>query len=76
MRSSFQPDDLMVILDGIDDAVVKLDGQARFAGMNQAAVDIYQRTVLASAVETVGSLAYTFRLHGNPRLTVHRVSWR
>jgi PAS domain S-box-containing protein len=33
----------MVILDGIDDAVVELDGQAKFAAMNQAAVNIYQR---------------------------------
>ena len=33
----------MVILDGIDDAVVKLDGQANFAAMNQAAANIYQR---------------------------------
>jgi PAS domain S-box-containing protein len=43
MKSSFQRDDLMTILDGIDDAVVKLDGQAHFAAMNQAAADIYQR---------------------------------
>ena len=27
MQRAFQPDDLMAILDGIDDAVVKLDGQ-------------------------------------------------
>ena len=33
----------MTILDGIDDAVVKLDGQANFAAMNKAAADIYQR---------------------------------
>ncbi len=33
----------MAILDGIDDAVVKLDGQAHFAAMNQAAANIYQR---------------------------------
>jgi len=43
MKSSFQPDDLMAILDGIDDAVVKLDGQARFAAMNQAAASIFER---------------------------------
>jgi PAS domain S-box-containing protein len=43
MKSSFQRDDLMAILDGIEDAVVKLDGEANFAAMNQAAVDIYQR---------------------------------
>jgi hypothetical protein len=34
MKSAFQPDDLMAILDSIDDAVVKLDGQANFAGVN------------------------------------------
>jgi PAS domain S-box-containing protein len=43
MKSAFQPDDLMAILDSIDDAVVKLDGQANFAAMNQAAANIYQR---------------------------------
>lgn len=43
MKSSFQQNDLMTILDGIEDAVVKLDGQAKFAAMNQAAVNIYQR---------------------------------
>ena len=43
MQRAFQPDDLMVILDGIDDAVVKLDGQANFAAMNKAAAEIYQR---------------------------------
>ena len=43
MKRAFQPDDLMVILDGIDDAVVKLDGQANFAAMNKAAANIYQR---------------------------------
>jgi PAS domain S-box-containing protein len=43
MKSAFQGDDLMAILDGIDDAVVKLDGQANFAAMNQAAATIYQR---------------------------------
>src|SRR5689334_8894336 len=36
MKSSFDPHDLMVVLDGIDDAVVKLDGKARFVGMNLA----------------------------------------
>ena len=30
MQRALQPDDLMAILDGIDDAVVKLDGQAGF----------------------------------------------
>jgi PAS domain S-box-containing protein len=43
MKSAFQRDDLMAILDGIDDAVVKLDGQGNFAAMNQAAANIYQR---------------------------------
>ena len=33
----------MAILDGVGDAVVKLDGQAKFAAMNQAAAAIYQR---------------------------------
>ena len=31
------------MIDGIDDAVVKLDGEANFAAMNQAAASIYQR---------------------------------
>ena len=43
MKSSFERDDLMAILDGIEDAVVKLDGHANFAAMNQSAVNIYQR---------------------------------
>ena len=43
MKSSFERDDLMAILDGIADAVVKLDGQANFVAMNQAAATIYQR---------------------------------
>lgn len=43
MKTSFQPDDLMAILDGIADAVVKLDGQANFVAMNQSAANIYQR---------------------------------
>jgi PAS domain S-box-containing protein len=43
MQKSFQPDDLMAILDGIDDAVVKLDGQAHFVAMNKAAAAIYKR---------------------------------
>jgi len=33
----------MAILDGIDDAVVKLDGQARFAAMNKSAAQLYER---------------------------------
>jgi PAS domain S-box-containing protein len=43
MYSGFGRDDLMAILDGVDDAVVKLDGQAHFAAMNQAAATICQR---------------------------------
>ena len=43
MKSSFQPDDLMNILDGIDDAVVKLDGEAKFTAMNPAAAAVYHR---------------------------------
>jgi PAS domain S-box-containing protein len=43
MKRAFERDDLMTILDGIGDAVVKLDGQAIFAAMNQAAAEIYQR---------------------------------
>jgi hypothetical protein len=43
MRTGFIRDDLMAILDGIDDAVVKLDGQAHFAAMNQTAANIYQQ---------------------------------
>jgi PAS domain S-box-containing protein len=33
----------MAILDGVDDAVVKLDGEGQFAAVNQAAATIYQR---------------------------------
>ena len=43
MKSSFQPDDLMAILDGIADAVIKLDANAHLAAMNKAAADTYQR---------------------------------
>jgi PAS domain S-box-containing protein len=43
MKSAFERDDLMAILDGIDDAVIKLDGQANYTAMNQAAASIYQR---------------------------------
>ena len=43
MQRAFQPDDLMTILDGVADAVVKLDGQAKFLAMNKAAATIYER---------------------------------
>ncbi|MDF2459400.1 MAG: hypothetical protein K0S79_1816, partial [Nitrospira sp.] len=47
MHRAFQPADLMVILEGIDDAVIKLDEQGNFAAMNQAAADMYQRLGLS-----------------------------
>jgi hypothetical protein len=43
MHRAFQPDDLMTILDGVADAVVKLDGQAKFLAMNKGAATIYER---------------------------------
>jgi PAS domain S-box-containing protein len=43
MHRGFERDDLMAILDGVDDAVVKLDGKSQFVAMNQAAISIYQR---------------------------------
>ena len=43
MHRGFERDDLMAILDSIDDAVIKLDGQAQFVALNQAAITIYQR---------------------------------
>src|SRR5689334_3949200 len=46
MKSLFEREDLMTILDGIDDAVVKLDGEARFAAMNKSAARLYQRSGL------------------------------
>jgi PAS domain S-box-containing protein len=33
----------MTILDGIDDAVIKLDGQANFTAMNHVAASLYHR---------------------------------
>ena len=43
MNRGFERDDLMTVLDSIDDAVVKLNAQAQFVAMNQAAISIYQR---------------------------------
>ena len=43
MKSAFERDDLVTILDGIDDAVVKLDGQANLTAMNQVAASLYHR---------------------------------
>ena len=43
MNRGFERDDLMAVLDSIDDAVVKLNAQAQFVAMNQAAMTIYER---------------------------------
>src|SRR5690348_10087707 len=43
MKSRFERDDLMSILDGISDAVVKLDAQANYTAMNQAAADTFRQ---------------------------------
>jgi PAS domain S-box-containing protein len=43
MKKTFQSEDLMVVLDGISDAVVKLDGKANYVAMNKAAEDTFQR---------------------------------
>ena len=43
MESPFRKDDLMAILDGIEDAVVKLDGQSKYVAMNKAAADTFRR---------------------------------
>ena len=43
MNRGFERDDLMAILDGVEDAVVKLDGRGHFVAMNQAAIRIYER---------------------------------
>jgi PAS domain S-box-containing protein len=43
MERKFKPDDLMAILDSIEDAVVKLDGQASYIAMNRAAADTFRR---------------------------------
>ena len=43
MNRDFERNDLMAILDSIDDAVIKLNAQAEFVAMNQAAMTIYQR---------------------------------
>ena len=43
MESPFRKDDLMAILDGIEDAVVKLDGQSNYLAMNKAAADTFRR---------------------------------
>ena len=43
MESPFRKDDLMAILEGIEDGVVKLDGQAKYLAMNRAAADMFRR---------------------------------
>jgi PAS domain S-box-containing protein len=39
----FEKDDLMSMLDSIEDAVVKLDGDAKYVAMNRAAADVFRR---------------------------------
>jgi PAS domain S-box-containing protein len=43
MYNSFKPEDLMAVLEGISDAVVKLDENANYLAMNGAAADIFRR---------------------------------
>jgi PAS domain S-box-containing protein len=43
METPFQTKDLMAIIDGIEDAVVKLDGYAKYVAMNRAAADTFRR---------------------------------
>jgi PAS domain S-box-containing protein len=43
MESPFGKDDLMAMLDSVEDAVVKLDGSAKYVAMNKAAADIFRR---------------------------------
>lgn len=50
----------MAILDGVDDAVVKLDGRAHFVAMNQAAATIYQRLGLDPQVMKAKSVWEVF----------------
>lgn len=40
MSSKFHHDDLVLILDGIEDGVIKVDGHANYVAMNQAAKNI------------------------------------
>jgi PAS domain-containing protein len=58
MKSLFEREDLMTILDGIDDAVVKLDGEARFAAMNKSAARLYQRSGLDFFEHLKGKLVW------------------
>ena len=43
MESPFRKDDLMFIIDGIEDGVVKLDGQSKYVAMNKAPADTFRR---------------------------------
>ena len=43
MYKSFKPEDLMAVLEGISDSVVKLDGNANYLAMNGTAADIFRR---------------------------------
>jgi len=43
MESPFRHDDLMTILEGIEDGVIKLDDQAKYVAMNRAAADMFRR---------------------------------
>jgi PAS domain S-box-containing protein len=43
MDTPFKNDDLMAMLDSVEDAVIKLDGEAKYVAMNRAAVDIFRR---------------------------------
>ncbi len=43
MKTSFVKRNLMTILDGITDCVVKLDGQAKYTAMNDAAAETFRR---------------------------------
>ena len=43
MNKSFQHADLMTVLEGISDAVVKIDGQGTYTAMNSAAAEVFRR---------------------------------
>jgi nitrogen fixation/metabolism regulation signal transduction histidine kinase len=43
MEIPFKKDDLMSMLDSIEDAVVKLDGDAKYVAMNRVAADVFRR---------------------------------
>jgi PAS domain S-box-containing protein len=43
MYKSFRPEDLMAVLEGISDAVVKLDADSNYIAMNGAAAEIFRR---------------------------------